>query len=172
MDSRLWKAGRRTSSAPAQAGASALPIETVAEGEGRYDKGQRPVRSAHFCTSGQFHAGRPPTVHDGSGMSPRCRQMSTVGRLTPSRSATSAMPTGSQFFMGMTVGKVLTDRKDCVDNHYMNTTTTTEPTQHCEDCHVGPFFYVPARQFPTLCLDCSADADRNAHGWSPENSAD
>ena len=52
-------------------------------------------------------------------MTPRCRQMSTVGRLTPSRSATSAMPTGSQSLMADTVEKVLTVGKKCVDNHYM-----------------------------------------------------
>lgn len=79
----------------------------------------RPVDLAHASTSGQFQAGLPPTVQVGSGMTPRCRQMSTVGRLTPSRSATSAMPTGSQSSMSATVEKVLTEGKGCVDNHYM-----------------------------------------------------
>lgn len=83
----------------------------------------RPVDLAQASTSGQFHAGLPPTSQRGSGMTPRCRHMSTVGRLTPSRSATSAMPTGSQSSMPDTVGKVLTDGKVCRDNRYMTTDT-------------------------------------------------
>lgn len=34
---------------------------------------------------------------------------------------------------------------------------TETPTQRCENCGIGPFFYVPGRAHPTLCLDC-ADA--------------
>lgn len=102
----------------------------MSEQPGEYQPPVRPVDSAQASTSGQFHAGRPPTVQVGSGMTPRCRQMSTVGRLTPSRSATSAMPTGSQSSMPLTVGKVLTYRKVCVDNHYMNNTTK------CTACQV------------------------------------
>lgn len=97
----------------------------------------RPVSLAQASTSGQFHAGLPPTVHDGSGMTPRCRQMSTVGRLTPSRSATSAMPTGSQSSMPNTVEKVLTPGKGCVDNHYMTTTTPAEMTRSTWEALVG-----------------------------------
>lgn len=94
---------------------SASPLEPEAD----YEVRERPVSCAHLSTSGQFQAGRPPTVQRGSGMTPRLRQMSTVGRLTPSRSATSWMPTGSQFFMPRTVEKVLTLDKRCGDNHYM-----------------------------------------------------
>lgn len=32
-----------------------------------------------------------------------------------------------------------------------------QPTQFCDQCGIGPFFYVSRREFPTLCLDC-ADA--------------
>lgn len=32
------------------------------------------------------------------------------------------------------------------------------------------FFHVPAREFPTLCLDHADDASRSAHGWTPANS--
>jgi len=28
-------------------------------------------------------------------------------------------------------------------------------TQWCERCDVGPFFYVPARRSPRLCMDCA-----------------
>jgi len=97
-----------------------------------YQPPVRPVALAQASTSGQFHAGRPPTVQRGSGMTPLCRQMSTVGRLTPSRSATSAMPTGSQSLMPTSVEKVLTLGKVCVDNHYMNATdigTTATPVE-------------------------------------------
>lgn len=87
--------------------------------------GSRPVSLAHLCTSGQFHAGRPPTVQRGSGSSFLCRQMSTVGRCTPKRSAISVMPTGSHSFTWVTVGKVLTPVYGCVDNHYMAPATTT-----------------------------------------------
>lgn len=31
------------------------------------------------------------------------------------------------------------------------------------------FNYIPTRQFPTLCIEHSADADRD-NGWTPENS--
>lgn len=92
--------------------------------------GVRPVALAQASTSGQFQAGLPPTVQRGPGMTPLCRQMSTVGRLTPSRSATSAMPTGSHSSTPTTVTKGLTEGKVCVDNHYMNTTTK------CTACQV------------------------------------
>lgn len=92
----------------------------------RYGAEARPVLMAQASTSGQFQAGLPPTVQRGSGINARCRQMSTVGRLTPSRSATSAMPTGSQFLMADTVGKVLTDGKGCSDNHYMTESALTQ----------------------------------------------
>lgn len=29
------------------------------------------------------------------------------------------------------------------------------PTQYCSACGIGPFFLVPARENPTLCLDCA-----------------
>jgi hypothetical protein len=50
---------------------------------------------------------------------------------------------------------------------------TTQNLIHCdhEDC-TAEFFLVPARQFPTLCLDHSDQADREANGWTPENSVD
>lgn len=48
--------------------------------------------------------------------------------------------------------------------------TTIAPTQHCDDCKVGPFFYVPTRSYPELCIDCSDRADRSEVGWSPTNS--
>lgn len=70
--------------------------------------------------SGQFQQGRPPTVQRGSGMMPRLRQTSTVGRFTPRSSATSLMPTGWQSPTTLTVGNVLTPDKDCVENRYMN----------------------------------------------------
>lgn len=47
-----------------------------------------------------------------------------------------------------------------------------EPTQHCTTCGTGPFFYVEAREFPTLCIDHSDEASRERHGWTPENSRD
>lgn len=34
------------------------------------------------------------------------------------------------------------------------------------------FFLVPARKFPTLCLDHADDASRSAHGWTIANSVD
>lgn len=34
------------------------------------------------------------------------------------------------------------------------------------------FFLVPAREFPTLCLDHADDASRDAHGWTLSNSTD
>lgn len=38
----------------------------------------------------------------------------------------------------------------------MTTTAhTAPPTQRCTRCGIGPFFLVPARQYPTLCLDCA-----------------
>lgn len=45
-----------------------------------------------------------------------------------------------------------------------------EPRQMCTRCGVGPFVLVATRDHPTLCLDCSADANRAEHGWTPENS--
>jgi hypothetical protein len=38
-------------------------------------------------------------------------------------------------------------------------------------CHAR-FNYVPARRFPTLCLEHSDDASRDLDGWTPENSVD
>ena len=99
--------------------------------ESDYASVARPVSRAQASTSGQFQAGLPPTVHRGSGSTPRVRQMSTVGRLTPSRSAISGMPTGSQFFMGRTVKNLLTPGKRCSDTLYMTTAaavTDTTPT--------------------------------------------
>lgn len=61
----------------------------------------RPVLFAHRSMSGQFHAGRPETVHDGEGSRPRCFHVLTVCEATPSRVAMSSDPTGSQFFGGM-----------------------------------------------------------------------
>ena len=61
----------------------------------------RPHRRAHGSMSHrQHHAVCPPTVQRGSGSSPRCRQSSTVSRWTPSRSPSSASPTGSCFVCG------------------------------------------------------------------------
>lgn len=79
----------------------------------------RPVFSAHASTSGQFQAGRPPTVQEGSGRTLRSRHMSTVCRLTDSRSAISGMPTGSQVAMPITVEKDLTTVQGCRDTIYM-----------------------------------------------------
>jgi hypothetical protein len=79
---------------------------------------------AHASTSGQFHAGRPPTVQLGSGNSPRNRHTSTVSRFTPRRSAISGMPTGSQV-MERTVANLLTTDQDCSDTQYMTQTVTT-----------------------------------------------
>lgn len=31
------------------------------------------------------------------------------------------------------------------------------PTQYCDRCKVGPFFFVPAREFPTLCITCAGN---------------
>jgi len=39
-----------------------------------------------------------------------------------------------------------------------NTATPQAPTQHCDHCRIGPFFYVSGREYPTLCLDCAAIA--------------
>lgn len=85
-----------------------------------------PLLRAHASMSGQFHAGLPPTVQSGSGSTSRTRHMSTVARLTPSRSAISGMPTGSQFRTPETVSNVLTSDQECRDNHYM--TKTAEPS--------------------------------------------
>lgn len=38
---------------------------------------------------------------------------------------------------------------------------TTNPAQHCDHCHIGPFFYVVGRKYPTLCLDCADLASRD-----------
>ena len=56
----------------------------------------------------------------------------------------------------------------------MSTTDTAShlPTQHCDTCNAGPFFYVAARTFPTLCLDCADDVDRKHNGWTVTNSVD
>lgn len=86
---------------------------------------RRPVALAHFSMSGQFHAGRPPTVQRGSGKpSARILHASTADRETPSRAAISTVPTGSQV-MPNTVGKVLTGVKVCRYNTYM---TKNQPT--------------------------------------------
>lgn len=100
----------------------------------------RPVSTAHECTSGQFHAGLPPTVQRGSGSTPRSRHVSTVGRGKPSRSAISMMPTGSQSSMSRTVVKVLTPSKKCGDNHYMNNDATTTTKTPGFNCRLGIFF--------------------------------
>lgn len=47
---------------------------------------------AHSSMTGQGHAGRPPTVHAGSGRTPRCRHWSAVGRWTPSRARPGRRP--------------------------------------------------------------------------------
>ena len=36
-------------------------------------------------------------------------------------------------------------------------------------CH-AEFCWVPSRQFPTLCIEHAADADRDANSWNPFNS--
>lgn len=92
-----------------------------AQGAGaRYGAVERPVFSAQASTSGQFQAGLPPTVQDGSGSTSRSRHMSTVCRLTPRRSAISGMPTGSQIATLITVEKDLTSVQWRRDNHYMS----------------------------------------------------
>lgn len=78
------------------------------------------------------------------------------------------MPTGSQSLMGRTVGKVLTDSKGCVDNHYME--TATFPNSKCSSCDYeagenNGWFGTDSR-----CLDCRSDDHRAEHGWTPENS--
>jgi hypothetical protein len=87
--------------------------------------GSRDVALAQREMSPQSHAGRPPTVHRGSGSSPRSRQVSTVARLTARRSAISAIPTGS---MRESVAKVLTSGKGCDDNHYMTSRQFADTT--------------------------------------------
>jgi hypothetical protein len=63
--------------------------------------GSRFVSRAQRSMSGQFHAGRPETVHEGGGSTPRCFHVLTVCSATPRRSAMSLDPTGSQFLGGM-----------------------------------------------------------------------
>lgn len=46
-----------------------------------------------------------------------------------------------------------------------------EPRTRCH-CGNGPFFYVPNRAFPSLCLDCADDASRERDGWTVANSVD
>lgn len=99
-------------------------MSPVAEKSRIYVAMSLPVAFAQVSTSGQFHAGRPPTVHDGSGSRSRKRQTSTVSRFTPSRAAISGMPTGSQI-MKATVAKVLTTDQRRSDTHYMTSTNTT-----------------------------------------------
>ena len=70
-------------------------------GKAAVQSASRFVSRAHFSMSGQFQQGRPETVHEGDGSSPRCFHMATVCRLTPSRAAMSSDPTGSQFLGGM-----------------------------------------------------------------------
>jgi hypothetical protein len=89
----------------------------------------RPVLFAHAAMSGQSQAGRPPTVHLGSGSRPRVLQMSTVGRRTPRRSAISAMPTGSQLMVA-TVANLLTTDQACSDTHYMTKSRTTRTVRY------------------------------------------
>lgn len=61
----------------------------------------RPVSRAHRSMSGQFQQGRPETVHEGGGRTPRCFQVFTVCEATLRRCAMSSDPTGSQFLGGM-----------------------------------------------------------------------
>jgi hypothetical protein len=82
----------------------------------------RPVSDAQASTSGQSHAGLPPTVQRGSGSTPRKRHTSTVSRFTPSRDAISGMPTGSQSFTKETVANLLTVDQGCSDSCYMTQT--------------------------------------------------
>lgn len=51
-------------------------------------------------------------------------------------------------------------------------TKTTELITCDHDGCTASFAHVPARQFPNLCLDHAADADRDANGWNPGNSVD
>lgn len=83
----------------------------------------RPLLLAHASMSGQFHAGLPPTVQSGSGSTSRCRQASTVVRLTPSRSAISEMPTGEQSFMARNrTSECIDNQHGCMDNQHMTQT--------------------------------------------------
>jgi hypothetical protein len=60
--------------------------------------GPNPTAAPHGWISHRQHqAGCPPTVHRGSGSSPRWRQWSSVSRSAPSRSPVSASPNGSCF---------------------------------------------------------------------------
>lgn len=93
-----------------------------------YVAAMRPVFFAHLATSGQFQAGRPPTVQRGSGKPrERIRQASTAERETLIRSAISTVPTGSQA-MEDSVGKVLTPGQECGHNTYMMNSETAEAT--------------------------------------------
>jgi hypothetical protein len=49
--------------------------------------------------------------------------------------------------------------------------TTSLDLIHCTEpgCRAG-FSLVPARQFPTLCLDHADDASRQQDGWTVANS--
>lgn len=69
---------------------------------GDYALVARPVSEAHLAMSAQFQQGRPETVHRGGGSTPRNFQVLTVCSATPSRSAMSLDPTGSQLLGGMT----------------------------------------------------------------------
>ena len=99
----------------------------------------RPVSAAHASTSDQFHAGLPPTVQRGSGSSSRKRHVSTVCRRTPSLSAISGMPTGSQSVMKETVANLLTLGYPCSNNNYMTQTTKTRTGSYigtCSGCRI------------------------------------
>ena len=91
------------------------------------------VSRAHLSMSGQFQQGRPDTVHDGGGSSPRCFHMATVCRLTPSRAAMSSDPTGSQFFGGMS-GASHVDAGLTSDVERGYTENMTSPAS-CTICH-------------------------------------
>jgi hypothetical protein len=52
----------------------------------------------------------------------------------------------------------------CILGHMENTLTTCTET-NCP----ATFNYIAERNFPTLCLEHAADADRT-NGWTPENS--
>lgn len=94
--------------------------------------GSRPVPRAHTATSAHSHAGRPPTVHRGSGnvtSRRRIRQASTALRVTPRRWAISTVPTGSQA-IPRSVCTMLTSEARCAHNTYMANSENTIKTRH------------------------------------------
>lgn len=112
------------------------------------------VSRAHRSMSGQFHAGRPLTVHRGSGRSLRCRHMATVWRWTPSRWAMSSDPTGSHPFVMRALSHVNAGLTSSVDPGYTGDMPATL-TKH--QYTSGRIFWIAE------CPDCLVSLNSGHH---------